>query len=180
MDSSRIKIGNFEIEDPSFFNEKKSSENDENDYYIVNLTNNKARKELQEEGNTLEISQPTVANIMATNRELYPELRGRTEDEEEIKKMPFRPKYRHHYWFIDIRYLVKINGKWTYSICILEGYSRCILSGMVSLSKDLWAVLIVLYSAVLRFGIPASLVSDNESVFVSPIFETICVHYAKT
>jgi transposase InsO family protein/transposase len=132
------------------------------------------KKELKEEGNSIEISQRTIARIMAINRELYPELTEATEGEEKVKKMPFRSKYRHYYWFIDIRYLAKIDDKWTYSICILEGYSRCILSGMVSLSQDLWAVLIVLYSAILRFGIPTSLVSDNAAVFTSPIFKSIC------
>ena len=132
------------------------------------------KKELKEEGSPLEISQPTVARIMAVNKELYPELIEAKDDEEKIKKMPFKPKYRHHYWFIDIRYLIKIDDKWTYSICILEGYSRCILSGMVSLSQDLWAILIVLYSAILRFGIPTFVVSDNAAVFTSPIFNNIC------
>jgi transposase InsO family protein/transposase len=132
------------------------------------------KKELKKEGNPIEISKRTVARIMAVNRELYPELIEAKEDEEKIKKMPFKPKYRHHYWFIDIRYLVKIDDKWTYSICVLEGYSRCILSGMVSLSQDLWAVLIVVYSAILRFGIPTFVVSDNAAVFTSPIFNNIC------
>ena len=93
------------------------------------------KKKLNEEGNSIKISQPTVARIMAVNKKLYPELI--IENEDEIKEMPFKAKYRHHYWFIDVRYLIKINGKWLYSICILEGYSRCILSGMVSLSQDL-------------------------------------------
>ena len=130
------------------------------------------KKKLNEEGNSIKISQPTVARIMAVNKKLYPELI--IENEDEIKEMPFKAKYRHHYWFIDVRYLIKINGKWLYSICILEGYSRCILSGMVSLSQDLWAILIVLYSAILRFGIPTYIVSDNAGVFLSTIFQTIC------
>lgn len=132
------------------------------------------KKKLNEEGNSIKISQPTVARIMAVNKKLYPELIIENEDENEIKEMPFKAKYRHHYWFIDVRYLIKINGKWLYSICILEGYSRCILSGMVSLSQDLWAILIVLYSAILRFGIPTYIVSDNAGVFLSTIFQTIC------
>ena len=33
---------------------------------------------------------------------------------------------------LGIRYLVKIEGRWVYSICIVEGYSRTILAGMAS------------------------------------------------
>lgn len=105
---------------------------------------------------------------------LYSVLTEKTEgDDEEIKKILFKPEYRHHYWFIDIRYLVKIDRKWVYSICILEGYSRFILSGIVSLSKDVWEILIVLYSAIVRFGLPTSIVSDNDAVFTSHIFKNI-------
>jgi transposase InsO family protein len=132
------------------------------------------KKRLKYERNSIEIGHRTVARIMSANRDLYPELIVAKEEENEIKEMPFKFKYRHHYWFIDIRYLIKIDGKWIYSICILEGYSRCILSGMVSLSQDLWAVLIVLYSAILRFGIPTYIVSDNAAVFISSVFKSIC------
>lgn len=50
--------------------------------------------------------------------------------------LPYDPIYRHKYWFIDIRYVVKLDGRWAYSICILEGHSRCILAGTLSLYQD--------------------------------------------
>ena len=52
------------------------------------------------------------------------------------KHLPYRPRYRHHMWFIDIRYLVRLDGRWVYSFCMLEGYSRKILAGMASLHQD--------------------------------------------
>src|SRR3990172_3243958 len=78
------------------------------------------KKRLKYEGNSIKIGHRTVARIMSANRDLYPELIVAKEEENEIKEMPFKFKYRHHYWFIDIRYLIKIDGKWIYSICILQ------------------------------------------------------------
>ncbi len=80
----------------------------------------------------------TVGRAMARNRQFHgapppwstdkrPE-----EDDEQLKHSPYRPEYRHQYWFIDVRYIRKYNGTWVYSICVLEGYSRKLLAGMVS------------------------------------------------
>jgi hypothetical protein len=33
----------------------------------------------------------------------------------------------HQVWFADLRYLVKIDGQWLYSILIFDGYSRAIV-----------------------------------------------------
>jgi hypothetical protein len=60
----------------------------------------------------------------------YPRWREGVPEE---KELPYQPLYHHHYWFIDIRYLVQRDGNWVYSICILEGYSRKILAGMAGL-----------------------------------------------
>jgi hypothetical protein len=38
----------------------------------------------------------------------------------EPAELPYKPLYHHQYWFIDIRYLVRFEGKWVYSICIIE------------------------------------------------------------
>jgi hypothetical protein len=81
------------------------------------------------------------------------------------KYLPYRPDYRHHIWYLDIRYLVKLDERWIYSICILEGYSRTILAGMASEHQDLTAVLQVLYVALAEYGYPELIVSDNAKVF---------------
>lgn len=61
--------------------------------------------------------------------------------DQDRKPPPYQPLYCHHYWFINIRYLVKLEGQWVYSLCIVEGYSRKILAGMASDYQNDLAVL---------------------------------------
>jgi transposase InsO family protein len=117
-------------------------------------------------------SESTVGRAMAINRRLHgapgPWRSARDEKEEvdgEPKHLPYRPLYRHHFWYVDIRYLVKLEGRWVYSICIIEGYSRAILAGMASEHQDLPAVLQILFAALSAYGCPDGLVTDNGSVF---------------
>ena len=79
--------------------------------------------------------------------------------------MPYRPHYRHPLWFVDIRYLVKLDGRWVYSICILEGYSRMILAGMASEPQDFPALLQLLFAALSAYGCPEAIVSAHGAVF---------------
>jgi transposase InsO family protein len=85
----------------------------------------------------------------------------------------YRGDYRHHLWFIDIRYLVKLEGKWVYSLCLIEGYSRKILAGLVSPYQDLVAVLQALHAAIATYGCPAGIVSDNGAVFRSQGYQAV-------
>jgi transposase InsO family protein len=89
------------------------------------------------------------------------------------KHLPYQPQYRHHYWFIDIRYLVQRDGHWVYSICILEGYSRKMLAGMASEYQDEIAVLQLLAAALAEYGCPNGMVSDNGSVFTATVYKAI-------
>jgi hypothetical protein len=68
-------------------------------------------------------------------------------------------------WFIDFRYLVQREGGWVYSLLVLEGYSRQILAGLACTHRDLTGVLQVLYAALVEYGAPAWIISDNEGVF---------------
>ena len=108
---------------------------------------------------------------MAINRQLHgapgPWTSAREEKPAQVSllHLPYRPDYPHQMWFTDIRYLVQLEGRWVYSICIIEGYSRKILAGMVSPHQDLTAVLQILYAALSAYGCPQALVSDNGSVF---------------
>ena len=92
-------------------------------------------------------SEATVGRAMALNRKCHgapgPWARARDEDEPDTppQHLPYRPLYRHHMWFIAMRYLVQLDDGWLDSLCMLEGYSRKILAGMASAHQDLTAVL---------------------------------------
>ena len=121
-------------------------------------------------------SERTVGRAMAYNRVLsgapgpWPPPDDSPKDP---KPLPYDPLYPHHYWFVDIRYLVKLDGRWAYSICILEGYSRKILAGLVSPYQDELAVLQLLHSAFSEYGCPEGIVSDNGSVFTAHAYEDL-------
>ena len=63
-------------------------------------------------------SESTVGRAMALNRRVHgaPGPGQSAQDEQEAalepRHLPYRPHYRHHLWFVDIRYLVKIEGRW--------------------------------------------------------------------
>jgi putative transposase len=116
-------------------------------------------------------SQRTVGRAMAINRKFHgappPWKSNKKEVEPDAtpKYLPYRPQYRQEMWFVDVRYLVKINDRWVYSICVLEGYSRTILAGMASEHQDLASVLQILFAALTQYGCPDVIVSDNAKVF---------------
>jgi hypothetical protein len=90
-----------------------------------------------------------------------------------VKHLPYKPTHRHRYWYIDFRYLVRIgeDRHWVYSLLIIEGYSRKILAGMACEHQDVVAVLQLLNAALLEYGQPEGLVSDNGAVFTSDAYE---------
>jgi transposase InsO family protein len=116
-------------------------------------------------------SEATVGRAMAINRRVHgapgPWSSARDEQEApaELRHLPYRPQYRHHLWCVDMRYLVKLDGHWVSSICILEGYSRTIVAGMASPHQDLPALLQLLYAALSTYGCPEGIVSDHGAVF---------------
>jgi transposase InsO family protein/transposase len=124
-------------------------------------------------------SERTVGRAMAINRQFHGAPGPWTSACEEysavvsFKHLPYRPAYRHHLWFTDIRYLVQLDGSWVYSICIIEGYSRKIVAGMASPHQDLTAILQLLFAALEAYGCPQAIVSDNGSVFRAGDYLTI-------
>lgn len=119
-------------------------------------------------------SERTVGRAMAHNRfwhgapdPLNPEEAA---EQQETAWLPYHPYYCHQYWLIDIRYLVKFEGRWVYSICIIEGVSRAILAGMTSRYQDEIAILQLLHAAFSDYGLPWGIVSDNASVFTADAF----------
>ena len=116
-------------------------------------------------------SERTVGRAMAINRQFHgapgpwQSARDDHPDAVSFKHLPYRPAYRHHLWFTDIRSLVQLDGSWVYSICLIEGYSRKIVAGMVSPHQDLTAILQILFAALAEYGCPQAIVSDNGRVF---------------
>ena len=124
-------------------------------------------------------SEATVGRAMAINRAFHgapgpwSSARDEAEPETTPKHLPYRPSYRHQMWFIDIRYLVKLDAGWVYSICLLEGHSRKILAGMASAHQDLTAVLQLLFAALAEYGCPEMIISDHGAVFRAEDYQTI-------
>jgi transposase InsO family protein len=124
-------------------------------------------------------SERTVGRAMAINRQFHGapgpwrSAQDDKPDESSSKHLPYRPHYRHHMWFVDIRYLVQLGGSWVYSLCIIEGYSRKILAGMASPHQDLTAVLQMLFAALSAYGCPQAVISDNGSVFTATDYLSI-------
>jgi transposase InsO family protein len=116
-------------------------------------------------------SERTVGRAMAINRQFHSapgpwqSARDEQPDAVSFKHLPYRPAYRHHLWFTDMRSLVQVDGSWVYSICLIEGYSRKIVAGMASPHQDLTAILQMLLAALTEYGCPQAIVSDNGSVF---------------
>jgi len=116
-------------------------------------------------------SASTVGRAMAINRRVHgapgPWHSARDEQEAapEPRHLPYRPHYRHHLWCVDMRYRVKIEGRWVSSLCMLEGYARTILAGMASEHQDLPALLQLLFAALSTYGCPEGIVSDHGAVF---------------
>lgn len=113
----------------------------------------------------------TVGRAMASNRRVHgapgPWSSAHAEQEDtpaEPRHLPYRPPYRHHLWFIDMRYLVKLEGRWVYSLGMLEGYSRTMLAGMASEHQDLPAGLQLLLAALSTYGGPEGIVSEHGAV----------------
>src|SRR4029453_6802236 len=83
--------------------------------------------------------------------------------------------YRHQDWFIDGRRMdFALSGVHWWSLIILEGYSRTMLAGMIAPTEAPGVALMVLYTACLRYGAPASLVSDSGGAYTSADFEAVC------
>jgi len=152
-------------------------------------------------------SETTIGRAMAINRRHYgappawiTDRPAPSEPDGVVKDMPYELTHRHRYWFIDLRYLVRLRDRgdvgderhaiheeeedtqgalasvepgegWIYSFCIIEGYSRKILAGMASPYQDVVAVLQLLSAALSAYGRPEGIVSDNGSVFTSGAYE---------
>src|SRR5260221_11089160 len=110
----------------------------------------------------IKLSPRTCGRILALNRHFY-RLQMPKRNETTKKDNPFQSAYRHHYWFVDIRYLDMhhLGGEMTYCISILEGYSRAILASAVTRRQNFEEYIAVLYAAIGKHGCQKALVSDH-------------------
>jgi hypothetical protein len=124
-----------------------------------------------------EISVRTVERIMALNRQLYDDLpHGRRKaPKKEPAPHPYKATAPHEFWFIDGRKMdFALDGVKWWSLIVLDGYSRTMLAGAVAPTEASWVALMVLYEACLRYGTPATLISDSGGAFTSNEFEAVC------
>ena len=124
------------------------------------------------------LSVRTVERIMALNRQVYPDIPGtpgaRT-PKVAPQPHPFKATRAHEYWFIAGRMMdFALQGHRWWSLSILDGYSRTMLTGTVAPSETSWIALTVLYTACQRYGRPVHFISDSERAFMSDAFEGVC------
>jgi len=90
------------------------------------------------------------------------------------------PKYlynlTHPYqtWFIDHMHLRTLpNGQKVYSLIILDGFTRFMLTDEICLSKTARDACLILLRAFARWGLPEEIVSDNEKSFTSLLYRLL-------
>jgi transposase len=120
----------------------------------------------------IHLSQATCGRLLALNRRLYGLS---TEKEKEApkprKEMPYKSRFRHEWWSVDIRYIehhgiTGIDG-YIYQISILENYSRAVLASKLSKTQTQWDYLQVLFEALSTAGVPKGIGSSGGGQFYS-------------
>jgi Integrase core domain len=86
----------------------------------------------------------------------------------------------HQVWFVDVRYLVQLEGHGLYSILLFDGYSRALVGAGCFDRQHLSRVVHVCRQAIARWGAPDAIVSDNAGVFLalSPWLQQLGIRWA--
>jgi Homeodomain-like domain-containing protein len=102
-------------------------------------------------------------------------------------KRPLHPDERpqqattpHQVWCADLRYLVKLDGRWLDSVLIFDGYSRA-LGGAGCVERQHCAPLVqVCRQAMAQWGAPEAVVSDHGAVCVAlqPCLAQLAIQWA--
>jgi transposase len=117
-----------------------------------------------------DVSVRTVGRVMALNKQVYDDIPhvARQRAKKPAQPHPYKASYPHQYWFIDGRQMdFALDGVQWWSIILLDGYSRTMLAGAIAPTEASWVTLMVLYTACLRYGAPAYLISDSGGAFTS-------------
>jgi transposase InsO family protein len=121
----------------------------------------------------------TVWQLVALYKQAHPHAQP--------KKRPPNPDERprhatapHQVWCIDVRYLVRIDGHWLYSILLFDGYSRAIVGAGCFDRQHLSRVVQVCRQAIAQWGALDAMVSDNAGVFLalSPCLQQVGIHWS--
>jgi transposase InsO family protein len=77
-------------------------------------------------------------------------------------------------WFIDHMHLRTLSdGQKIYSLIVLDGFSRVLLSDEICLSKGARDACLILLRAFARWGLPEEIVSDNAKAFTSLLYRLL-------
>jgi transposase len=116
----------------------------------------------------IKLSQATCGCLLALNRRLYG-LDTPKRSPGSKKEMPFKARFRHEWWSVDVRYIeehqVPDHPGPMYQITILENYSRAVLASKLSPTQNQWDYLEVLFHALATAGVPKGIVSDGGGIF---------------
>ncbi|MFH1740016.1 MAG: DDE-type integrase/transposase/recombinase [bacterium] len=113
----------------------------------------------------------------------YKQAHPQPKKEKRTPKPEERPKqatFAHQVWFVDFRYLVRIAGRWLYSILIFDGYSRAIVGEGCVNRQNFSRLVQVFREAIAQWGAPEEVVSDNAKVFIalSPCLEKLDIRWS--
>jgi transposase InsO family protein len=82
--------------------------------------------------------------------------------------------HSHQIWFIDHMHLRTLpHGQKVYSLIVLDGFSRVLLSYEICLSKGARDACLILLRAFAHWGLPEEIVSDNAGAFTSLLYRLL-------
>ncbi len=82
--------------------------------------------------------------------------------------------HAHQIWFIDHMHLRTLpDGQKVYSLIVLDGFSRVLLSDEICLSKGAREACLVLLRAFAQWGLPEEILSDNGGAFISLLYRLL-------
>jgi len=77
----------------------------------------------------------------------------------------------HQIWFIDHMHLRTLpNGQKVYSLLVIDGKSRVLLSDEICLTKSARDACLILLKTFARWGLPEEIISDNAKAFTSRLY----------
>ena len=80
----------------------------------------------------------------------------------------------HQIWFIDHMHLRTLrDGQKVYSLIVLDGFSRVLLSDEICLSKGAREACLILLRAFAQWGLPEEILSDNAGAFISLLYRLL-------